>query len=325
MPAAIQVETTDDVVPAPFHLSAGQVSVPIGPVSTSACRNCGCNEVKAFCPKCGQENADPIVPLGEMAREVFCEFTSTDAKLWTTLRPLLTRPGLLTAEYLKGRRASYLGPFKLYFLVSALYFLVFSTTGAERDVRQSFVFDGKLGTAAVAKETPSKPAPTPEETRKAAFKKRLLPKLVQVQNHVTDAGNWYMDHQATATIALLPVLAAGLALLYRRRRRLYAEHLVFTVHAQCFSLLAVIPCALLIMLARRSYPSLKVTDALLPLSLTITPFYEYFALQRVYGPEPKGKTALKAILWALYKLGIGALMATFAIIFIVLYLILTGK
>ena len=57
--------------------------------------------------------------LGEAA-EVF---THADSRLWRTIAPLLFRPGFLTQQFLQGRRASYLPPFRLYIVVSLLFFL----------------------------------------------------------------------------------------------------------------------------------------------------------------------------------------------------------
>ena len=42
---------------------------------------------------------------------------------------MISRPGWLTLEYLAGRRARYVHPFKLYFAFSLVFFLVFSISG----------------------------------------------------------------------------------------------------------------------------------------------------------------------------------------------------
>jgi Protein of unknown function (DUF3667) len=55
--------------------------------------------------------------------------THGDSRLRRTLAPLICCPGLLTQQYLLGRRASYLPPFRLYVVLSVLFFLVFSFSG----------------------------------------------------------------------------------------------------------------------------------------------------------------------------------------------------
>src|SRR5438876_9588744 len=97
---------------------------------TEHCRNCGEPISLQFCPRCGQEKTPRIVPVSHLFRDVVDEFFKFDSKLLATLKPLLLRPGFLTCEYIAGRRVRYIAPFRLYFVITALWFLVFSLTGA---------------------------------------------------------------------------------------------------------------------------------------------------------------------------------------------------
>lgn len=90
------------------------------------CLNCGRAPLdSAFCPDCGQENVSHAVPLGVLLADIFEEFVKWDGRLMRTLGALL-RPGLLTQEYGAGRRARYLSPFKMYFVVTALFVFLIS-------------------------------------------------------------------------------------------------------------------------------------------------------------------------------------------------------
>jgi hypothetical protein len=44
--------------------------------------------------------------------------------VWRTLLPLLIRPGKLTKDYLEGRRARYMPPFRMYLVLSVVFFVV---------------------------------------------------------------------------------------------------------------------------------------------------------------------------------------------------------
>ncbi|GAC1589556.1 MAG: hypothetical protein NVS3B5_22130 [Sphingomicrobium sp.] len=67
--------------------------------------------------------------MREFLAEAVEIITHADSGFWRTLRPLLLKPGLLTCEFLSGRRASYLAPFRLYlFVLSVLFFLIASLT-----------------------------------------------------------------------------------------------------------------------------------------------------------------------------------------------------
>jgi hypothetical protein len=58
------------------------------------------------------------------AAEALESISHADSRLWRTLWYLLTRPGFLTREFFAGRRVSYLPPFRLYLVISVLFFLV---------------------------------------------------------------------------------------------------------------------------------------------------------------------------------------------------------
>src|SRR5579871_3590462 len=89
------------------------------------CPNCGERVDQNYCPNCGQEHTTTIMPVGHLLRDIVDEFILLDSKLLRTLSPLLTKPGFLTNEYIAGRRVRYVSPFRLYFIVSAVFFSIF--------------------------------------------------------------------------------------------------------------------------------------------------------------------------------------------------------
>jgi hypothetical protein len=78
------------------------------------CRNCQTPLAGAFCPNCGQKNIDLERPLGELVGEVLKETLDVDGRAYRSIRTLLLQPGVLTSEYLAGRRRSYTPPLRLY-------------------------------------------------------------------------------------------------------------------------------------------------------------------------------------------------------------------
>jgi hypothetical protein len=60
--------------------------------------------------------------IGELADDV----VAWDSRLWRTLLPLIFKPGYLTAEFIAGRKARYVAPFRLYLIISFVLFLVIS-------------------------------------------------------------------------------------------------------------------------------------------------------------------------------------------------------
>jgi hypothetical protein len=98
------------------------------------CLNCGANVHGRFCQVCGQENIEPKENFWHLLTHFMYDVTHFDGKFFSTLRYLLFRPGFLSHEYLKGRRASYLHPIRMYVFTSALFFLVIFAVGNDEDV-----------------------------------------------------------------------------------------------------------------------------------------------------------------------------------------------
>jgi len=88
------------------------------------CLNCGAHMRGQYCGQCGQRGSSRLISLWELVRDAFGDIFELDSRLWRTLAPLLIKPGLLTHDYLQGRRARYMPPFRMYLVLSLLFFLV---------------------------------------------------------------------------------------------------------------------------------------------------------------------------------------------------------
>ena len=88
------------------------------------CLNCGAHLRGQYCGNCGQRGSSRLISLWELIRDAFGDLFELDSRLWKTLVPLIIRPGMLTYDYLQGRRARYMPPFRMYLVLSLLFFLV---------------------------------------------------------------------------------------------------------------------------------------------------------------------------------------------------------
>ncbi|MEL6446679.1 MAG: DUF4286 family protein [Pseudomonadota bacterium] len=93
------------------------------------CLNCGATLRGQYCWNCGQRGNTRLISLGELIRDAFGDMFELDSRLWRTLIPLVTKPGHLTAEYLRGRRARFMPPFRMYLVLSFLFFLLSTVLG----------------------------------------------------------------------------------------------------------------------------------------------------------------------------------------------------
>jgi hypothetical protein len=90
----------------------------------SDCLNCGSSLRGQYCGRCGQRATSRLISLWELLREGFGDLLDVDSRLWRTMTPLLIRPGQLTRDYLMGRRARYMPPFRMYLVLSVIFFVV---------------------------------------------------------------------------------------------------------------------------------------------------------------------------------------------------------
>jgi len=115
-----------------------------GKVSTENCLNCGEVLTGQHCSHCGQRATVRVLSLWGMLRDVLGDITNFDSRLWRTLVPLAFRPGLLTQDFLRGRRASYTPPFRMYLILSVAFFLL-ATLGGNPGSDLTFNVDDKGG------------------------------------------------------------------------------------------------------------------------------------------------------------------------------------
>ncbi len=103
------------------------------------CLNCGTTVAGRYCQKCGQENIEPKESFWHLVVHFFNDFTHFDGKFFSTLKLLLLRPGFLTTEYVRGRRAAYLNPIRMFLFVSFIVFLVLFSIPSKRPSTSNIV------------------------------------------------------------------------------------------------------------------------------------------------------------------------------------------
>ncbi len=88
------------------------------------CSNCGTPIQGAYCHSCGQLAENFHRSIGHLIVEGFESFFHWDGRLFQTLPKLALKPGLLTREYLDGKRAAQIPPLRLFLVVLLILFFV---------------------------------------------------------------------------------------------------------------------------------------------------------------------------------------------------------
>jgi hypothetical protein len=102
-------------------------AIPSGGIASAPvvqCLNCKTPLSGQYCASCGQRARSRLISLWELVSDAFGDLFELDSRLWRTLIPLFARPGLLTRDYLEGRRVRFMPPFRTYLVLSIVFFLV---------------------------------------------------------------------------------------------------------------------------------------------------------------------------------------------------------
>ena len=89
------------------------------------CLNCGTIVHGRYCHLCGQENIVTHQNFGGLVKHFIYDIFHFDGKFFDNLKHLLTKPGFVAKEYVRGKRAKYLDPIRMYLFTSAVFFVLF--------------------------------------------------------------------------------------------------------------------------------------------------------------------------------------------------------
>jgi hypothetical protein len=245
---------------------------------SSECSNCGHPQVAVFCASCGEKQpGHHDLKVMHLLHELVHELVHVDGKLFRTLRELILRPGQLTREYFAGQKQRSIPPLRLFLTLFALQFLAYTAykPAAVYSVATMKKFDG----GSLSKLL---------DRRAATLHLSHEAYAEQVDQH------WHRN-LSMLQLANIVGIALFLKVLYVRRRRALAEHLVFAAHYLCFSyILSLLVWPAYAVMGFTPGPMQKAITALHILANVI---YLYFAQRRYYGLS-KGTTIVKtALLW----------------------------
>ena len=273
-------------------------------MNASGCLNCGEPLTGHFCSKCGQRDVPPYPTVRELASEAVQEFSGWDGRFLTSVRVLVTRPGILTLEFLQGRRARYLSPLRLYLFASVAYFVVAAAApntrvaGREEGVLKVHVTEDSLKqsrperVAEAARTAVEDPDKLTTAQRDSALKDiQKAPALMRpvLRELLVDSKGFKQKIVQTMPkllFVLLPIFALIVSMFYRKRR--YPEHLYFAIHLHTFMFVALTAISIS-KFARNTMPIIIAPIGIVGL-LTI-PVYATLAFRRVYGGSVIGTLA----------------------------------
>lgn len=286
------------------------------------CLNCQTQlkEPYNFCPNCGQENNDNNISFGTLYKDFWSNYFSLDSRFGRTLRPFFTKPGLITLDFISGKRVKFANPVRLYLLISFIHFFFFFKYSADREhvpaiinfkpgsdstsvatidslgnmsdslsTGDSFISVKQFALMVRMNQSGNFTVNEVYDSLSVSpnvswFTKRSIRQLIKVNRLSNVDLNLYIYRQIPiGMFFILPVIALVLKLFYKRS--LYILHVVHTLHLHSFALVILGLCWGALWLFN-SESQLAVLSGFL-----ISAFYSLISFKRVYD-----KTWFKTIL-----------------------------
>jgi Protein of unknown function (DUF3667) len=284
---------------------------PLPSDAAAACLNCGhafTPQRLNFCPACGQDTNIKPPTLREFAQQFGGSYIAVEGALWRSLKLVLFKPGVLTREYLAGRRRQYVLPLRLYLTVSMLVLLLLQLVAvvdvgglekslAEKPPREMHisVANGRAGLKDGVFFCTDLPAWVC-----GRLKARITLDSRGMVEQVKQSTDRVRSHAGAAMFVLLPAFAFFFWVAYWNRRLRYTEHLVFALHVHVFWFVM-----LGLMLLGQ--------DWLTGIAALLTPIYTLLAMRRVYGGRWWPRLLRAAVISVLYGIALFGCMTAIAL------------
>jgi hypothetical protein len=177
----------------------------------TVCKNCGREFSGNYCNNCGEKiYRDHDKKISHVLDEAFHFITHLDGKFLKTFKLYFSKPGLVSKEYCEGRRKKYFKPVSLFLIGVVIYLLFPMLQGLNISFTNHLNNNGFLG---------------------IHYTKQLAAQKMKSRNMPEAELRNKFDHTSPKVakvlmLALLPLTAGVLALIFLGRRRYFFDHFI---------------------------------------------------------------------------------------------------
>ena len=243
------------------------------PSASIICASCKTPLQGKYCHVCGEKKFDQghDFSVKHFLTETFENFTHFDSKLLRSIWCLLSKPGLLTAEFIAGRRVRYFKPIPLFVLASVLFYFFFEKTTS---------FFSNLGDINAGYEANNWMSNTFHVNTEALLKLKATAAQREPEAYWKEMALDAARRSKTWLFLIVPVWGLALWLLFYRKIKWVVPHLIFALHGLTFFVLM----DMLLLLFFHYLLGLKqLNDGFVLLLAVCFTVYNVLALRRLYG------------------------------------------
>jgi hypothetical protein len=293
-----------------------------------SCGNCAAALSGPYCAQCGQHAHESARSLGVLLHDALDLVTHMDGRFWYTIRTLLWQPGQLTVDYFAERRARYISPLRLYFVLSIVFFALAAANSnlsskasvagqsalSPSDAADLRDLQSELHQAAPAVADDIKTSDAGVDVKLDAgdcdkielrwpwLRERLRGACRrQIADNGKSAAHAFGSYVPKMMFIFLPLMALIMVPLYRHPRHYYVEHLVFFLHTHA-ALFLVMSADMLLSMAAQRLPHLGALETAGNLAAVgYALWYVYRAMRRYYDDRRALTLAKLAVVGIAYQ------------------------
>lgn len=284
-------------------------TLPVG----TPCPNCAVPLQGPYCHECGQLGEQFNRSLLPLIEEVLESFFHADGRLLHTLPRLIFKPALLTTDFIQGRRAAQVPPLRMFLVVMLIFFFVGSLKGHNEfrvggpEALKDPEVAAMMNNRPEARKAIESSGITMKSTTSDGFGAWIKPRVEYAATHPHEFSLIFESWTHRIAIAMLPVAAAILSLLFIFSRRFYVyDHLIFAMHSLSFmgllgsaqALVGIIP----------------VLGGFAGILLLAAPVHLFVHMRGVYGAGIFGTVWREIVLVVLSLVAFGAMMLAVTVV-----------
>lgn len=283
------------------------------------CQNCGHQVLEIYCPHCGQKNTETRQSFAHLVAHFAEDLTHYDGAFWKTIKYLIFRPGKLTVSYLEGKRQLYVPPVKLYIFISFITFLLIGIMPEKKagnsEAGSNYIAvdssgDIEIDTKGDEKKAKSYPLSSGETVNSlkqldslnaipgkvTGIEYAFIKKAIEFENGqvpLEDFGEAFVHTLPKVLFIYMPIFAFWLWLLHGKKRWLFFDHSIFTLHY--FSLLLLLTSIVTIVSGLTSYLGEDIHSIITLLLAIMLPCYSFFYFFRAHSTMYGGRKFISRV------------------------------
>lgn len=198
------------------------------------CKNCETSFQGHFCPNCGQSVKDLDIPFKVLIFDIMANMWAFDTRVLKTLKSLLLKPGVMALDYVAGRRARYMPPFRLYIFISFIFFLLLNISVTRQVERDWSLLSVKENSDSVKEQKNSVISITRESGAVGDANNKSKDIIDEIESNKEYYITRFFTILSWSMFLLMPLYAFFLWLLFRKNQRFFLGHFIFAINQHAF-------------------------------------------------------------------------------------------